>query len=461
MTKAQDFWLPIINDFNPVGEVRPEEVARFFVDRKEGDRNRSRVQRLRLDLSNSRGQAKPYKALLTGHIGSGKSSELMRLGQELADEFFVVWFDADLSLSLDKANHFDILMGMGLAAYATAEAANLKPDKRRAQKLINSLARFVEKSEEREDVSLKVSELLKQIFAITFVAGAGVLGGPPAAVVAGAFVVGANQVLKTTRLELNVRDEIVKILELPTNRQEVLGSLNQIIEEVSRKAQKPLIIITDGLDKIPSARARFLFGASTLLTEPATAMVYAAPIEFYHRLQAGQAKNLFNDFKILPNLPVHKRPPTGEHWRTDRIRNEAGLDVMRRVVAKRLEAHNKSVDEVIEPEAMDLMARMSGGVMRQLIHYFREAATSAQALDRMKIDKAIVQDVIDEHRLEMTPQLGYEHSEALRRVLQRGQLSGGQQEDVEDDLLHSVHLLSYQDDRVFWFDAHPNALPLL
>jgi hypothetical protein len=44
----------------------------------------------------------------------------------------------------------------------------------------------------------------------------------------------------------------------------------------------------------------------------------------------------------------------------------------------------------------------------------------------------------------------------------QGELSGGQRETVEDELLRSLHLLSYQDDSGHsWFDAHPNVLPLL
>jgi hypothetical protein len=58
MATTQDFWRPIINDFNPVGEIRPDEVARFFVDRKENDPQRSRVQRLKLSFLNAQGQAK-------------------------------------------------------------------------------------------------------------------------------------------------------------------------------------------------------------------------------------------------------------------------------------------------------------------------------------------------------------------------------------------------------------------
>ena len=80
-----------MNDFNPVGQVRPEDVARFFVNRNKDNPTQSPLQLLKLSFQDSIWQPRPpYKALLTGHTGSGKSSELMRLGQELANEFFVV-----------------------------------------------------------------------------------------------------------------------------------------------------------------------------------------------------------------------------------------------------------------------------------------------------------------------------------------------------------------------------------
>jgi hypothetical protein len=201
---VREFWRPIINDFRPVGLVRPEDVSRFFVDRKEDDPARSLVQLLKLSLQNSVGQPNPCKALRTGHRGSGKSSELMRLGQELAGDFFVVWFDAELTLA-EKANHFDVLLGMGLAVHAAAEATDLGPDKRLADNLVKSLARFVRKYEDRKGFSLRLDPLLKQVFAIALVAGAGVVAGPAGIVAAGAAAIGAKQVLKAIRLELNIR----------------------------------------------------------------------------------------------------------------------------------------------------------------------------------------------------------------------------------------------------------------
>ncbi len=257
----------------------------------------------------------------------------MRLGQELAGDFFVIWFDAETSLT-ETANHFDVLLGMGSAVHASAEAAGLHPDRRLAEQLTRSLAKFIRKYEERKGFTLRLDQVLQQVFAIAIGAGAVALGGPPGMLFAGAAVLPA---FKATRLELNVGDEHVRSLEMPANRQELVGALNAIIDGVQRKCQKPLLVVTDGLDKVPPARARKLFADSALLTEPACALVYAAPIEFKHRLWAGQAENLFDDFPMLPNPPVHEAPPAGDGWRQERISNPDGLKVMEAVVARRLE----------------------------------------------------------------------------------------------------------------------------
>src|SRR5262249_20351616 len=152
----------------------PEEVIRFFVDRNEGDPTRSLLQRFRLNFQNSIGQQQPYKALLTGHRGSGKSSELMRLGLALVEDFFVVWFDADSTLT-ETANHFEVLLGMGLAVHLAAEAAGLMPSRRLANDLVKSLAKFVRRYEERKGFSLRLDQVLKQVFVMALVTGAGVV----------------------------------------------------------------------------------------------------------------------------------------------------------------------------------------------------------------------------------------------------------------------------------------------
>lgn len=455
---AREFWRPIINDFNPVGRVRPEDNERFFVDRSEASPTRSMVQRLKLNLQNSVEEPTPYKALLTGHVGSGKSSELLRLGQELADDFFVVSFDAELSLATETANHFDVLLGMGIVVYAAAEATGLNPNKKLGTDFVSSFSKFVRQYEERGKFTLKLDKLIQQVSAFVFVAGA--VASAPIAIAVGALAFGVNEVIKATRLELNVDDKLVRTLELPANRQEIIGKLNAILDDVRRKAGKPLLIITDGLDKVSAERAQLLFADSVLLTEPAAALIYAAPIEFYHRLLAKLVDARFADYRMLINPPVHQRPLTGDDWRDERKADEGGISVMQSIVAKRLTARGLAVGDVITAEALRLLVRMSGGVVRELIRSFREAAISAQLLRKSQIDERLARDVIEQQRQEMAPRLNVSHREALKKVLQQAALSGGEQRGVEDELLRSLHLLSYQRGD-FWFDAHPYALTLL
>lgn len=399
--------------------IRPEDVARFFVDRQEHDPTRSVLRLLKLRLENSVGQPRPYKGLLTGHVGCGKTCELMRLGQELAQDFLVIWLDAEATLSTEKANHFDILLAMGVSAHAAARAAGLRPDRRLVDALLKSLASFVRKYEERKGFTLRLDMLLRQVFTAALVASAGAAGGPPAALAAGAAAVGANQLLRESRIDLNVRDENVRLLELPANRQEVVGALNQLLDHVRQKAGRPVLLIVDGLDKVPPPRAHLLFAETRLLAELAAALLYTTPIEFYHRLGAGTAVQVFDEHLLLPNVAVHQRPPVGPDWRQPRQPDDAGLQVGRHVVRARLEAGGRAPEDLITPVALDVLALASGGVMRELIRSFRDAATFAQLLGLSQIDEALARDVMGRRRQEAGLRLTANHREALRDVLER------------------------------------------
>ena len=383
---------------------------------------------------------------------------MIRLAQELANDFFVVWFDAESSLVTESANQFEILLGMGVAIHEAAKVAGFRPRQKLADNLVNSLPKFVKTYEERKGFSLSLDQLGKQVCAFAFIAGTGALAGPLAA---GAAAV-ATGIAAATRLELGLNDKLVKTLELPANRQAIMGALNNIIESTRKSAGKPLLVITDGLDKVSAARARQLFAESVLLAEPACALVYTAPIEFYYRLVAEQATNIFEESLLLPNPPVAKRPPTGEHWQMEREPHEEGLQVMCAVLTKRLVGREKAVADIITAEAMNTLARASGGVMRELIRLFRDATRIARLREVALIDDAIAQDVVGRKWQEITPRLNTQHREALRLVLQKGELNGGPHAATEDELLRSLYLLLYKEDQGEpWFDAYPGVLSLL
>jgi len=457
MPVSEKQWREVIGDFIPVGMPRPQDLRRIFVDRYENDPTESILVQLRAGLLSRLEQPKPYQALLTGCRGSGKSSELMRLAQEVADEFFVVWFDAETTLNDYSVNQFDVLLGIGLAAHKAAHQAGLRPPQKLAENLSKSLAKVVRKYEDRVGFTLNLNQLLKQVTALFIGAGAGAAAGPAGSALGAA----TGVMLASTKLELNVRDEFVRNLELPANRSAVIGALNEIIGWAGKRSLKPVLIIVDGLDRVSAARARLLFAESSLLSEPACALIYAAPIEFYFRIGARGANDYFTDYKILPNLPVVKRPPTGDDWRAERQDDEAAIEVMRKVVRKRLENRGLQQRAVVTDEALDVMAKMSGGVMRDLIRLFSDATTFAQALKRERIDEEVARKSVYKHRREMSGRMTVVHRNALIDVLKEGCLKDGNQTEVEDDLVKALYLLSYQSGDDAWFDAHPNLLPVL
>ena len=131
------------------------------------------------------------------------------------------------------------------------------------------------------------------------------------------------------------------------------------------------------------------------------------------------------------------------------------------MVQKRLETRGLTLEQVINPDALRLLAMTSGGVMRELMRYMQEAATSAQLLSVSHIDEDIAQRVMSRHRRGLAPRLTIRHRQALRDVLVHGALMREEREAVEDQPLRGLYVLSYEDEDGAWFDVHPNALPLL
>jgi hypothetical protein len=94
------------------------------------------------------------------------------------------------------------------------------------------------------------------------------------------------------------------------------------------------------------------------------------------------------------------------------------------VLHKRLVGREKPVEDIISPAAVDILARASGGVMRELIRLFRGAARIARQRNIPQIDETIALDAVGRQRQEIAPRLNIQHRQALQEVLKQGTLSG-------------------------------------
>lgn len=96
-----------LNILDPERPLRTdEELKDWFVARPD-----SPIDELRILLEDTN---EPQTVLFTGHRGSGKTSELAKLGQQLGDEFFIVHYSVKSILNLFDLSYVDVVLSLGL-----------------------------------------------------------------------------------------------------------------------------------------------------------------------------------------------------------------------------------------------------------------------------------------------------------------------------------------------------------
>jgi hypothetical protein len=114
LVKAQT--LPeVIRAFDPMHPLVGQELQEWYIDRPGNPLERIKIYLQGLALANE-----PVKLLFTGHVGSGKSTTLNKLAEELKRQFFIVPFDARQSLSIADLTYVDLLLGMATSLFKRA-----------------------------------------------------------------------------------------------------------------------------------------------------------------------------------------------------------------------------------------------------------------------------------------------------------------------------------------------------
>ena len=84
MTKAQNL-AEVIRYFNPQQPLRDKPLRDWYIDRPGNPLAQMRTYLQGLALHDT-----PVKILFTGHTGSGKSTALNKLAEEIKNQFFIV-----------------------------------------------------------------------------------------------------------------------------------------------------------------------------------------------------------------------------------------------------------------------------------------------------------------------------------------------------------------------------------
>jgi hypothetical protein len=359
------------------------------------------------------------RELVTGHAGSGKSTELLRLAASLREpkgtqSFHVVYLDAFEYLSQWGIRLPHIIIAL-LAALARQERDDLK-DTRSAKKLvarIKNLAGSVSKDLAKDIDSLAHIPLLTAALR-------------------------ASQELSSRFRDLAV-----------TQIQDLLRELNDLVAEVVADLHVDVVFIIDNLEKVPEQAVdgqaslhEALFIRDLPLLDIPAHLVLTYPISLNYsnvellRVFPGSNKT------TLPMVTI-RRPP-GSPERGD---DADGIAALRHLLLRRVRREVFADDEAIAH-----VIRSSGGCVRDLMRFVGELPIVAEPpFTRNHVTRA-VQDFKNDYERILA---GKPYVRYLGAIEQSGRIPDDLTPDWKREILLGLVVLEYDTDT--WFDVHPLA----
>jgi energy-coupling factor transporter ATP-binding protein EcfA2 len=376
------------------------------------------------------------KWIVCGSMGSGKSTELVHLARILENEHSVVALDVVRSLRADilinevQASEILFAIGAGAVQMAREDLGHEVPEN-----LVDALTdAFLGLL--KESKGMDPAKLLQGV--ARFTANLAVPGGSGvgAAIAAADVATGVLGGLTRSVKEGNAELERLRI------------AVDDVLDNVS--ARRKLVVLVDGLDKIDDeGRIRDLFVNSRILTMPRTSVVYTAPIDLMLGPLWDTATGVFRSER-LTNVVVNEPGLAGVKVTDETLRR--GRETMTDMVAARLRHVGLSLDDVFEEGSLDAFVTASGGLVRDLVRFVREAVLAALMNDQPRIGVSTAETVITEQRKEFEIALDTRIVTELQHVREKGEASSSEKHVRE--LFHGGYVLPYSNGRV-WYEPRP------
>ena len=413
------FWRTAYQRFKPEEPlVTPEDLESFYVPR-----DNSPVDKL---VSLLEMEDDPAKFLLAGHRGGGKTTELRRLQQKLANNYTVIWIDTQAALDRYNIGYAEVvvLIGLEIARQAIEYKWLFNNKDKLLDDLQNSLKTIVYKDKANEEDGLKLPD---------FIAKAGLI------------------------LKRGLTREVTRTLNVRPSLSDIITKVNNIIHAAEKEQQQKLVIIVDGLDRHDLATALEMF-SSPLLVELESHIIYSIPIFLRYSPNFRQPMESFQKCLDLNNPPVFE---CDENLRPTSNPNQNGRKILINVIHKRLISLGDRYKGLFNPDALELICEKSGGVMRDLVRLARTACEIGLRNRLGLIDLETAKEAVQEVRKEYN--LSDYHYPELDKIHRSGQLTttthslpGKGEFIICDELLQNKLVLGYYNSRQqSWFDINP------
>ena len=370
----------------------------------------------------------PTCQLFSGHIGCGKSTELLRLKAELeADGYHVVCFVSSEDLDMGDVDITDILFVITRKISDSLAAVGVSVQPGYFSKLFGEIKDLLQ-----TEIDLSAGAELS---------------------------VGLAKITAKTKQSANTRSLLRDRLESRTDN--IIAAINDeviqpAVEKLKAAGKEGLVVIVDNLDRIHDVQKTtkhtqseyIFFDRGEQLKALNRHMVYTIPLTL---IFANDANVLSSRFGVRPK--VLSMVPTRHR---DGRAYDKGLQLLKEMVLARafrdLDAEERlaSVDQVLqEPAMLDRLREISGGHVRNLLGFL----FSCLQKEDPPFSRETLEEVVKEATDDIMRKITQDEWDLLRRVVTAQKVAGEQEHDT---LLRGMFVFEYHDpEHGMWYDANP------
>ncbi|MEB3883616.1 ATP-binding protein [Lyngbya sp. CCY1209] len=384
----------------------------------------------------------PTCQLFTGHIGSGKSTELLRLKAELEVEgFHVVYFESSKDLDMADVDITDILLAIARQVSESIERMNIQLKPTGFKTLLQGVMNVL-----NTQIDVKGELILP---------GLDISGGSDGEF---SLALGIGQLTAKAKDSRDLRSLLRQYLEPRTNN--ILEAINQellipAVAQLQRRGKAGLVVIVDNLDRIMSSKSatgrpqpEYLFiDRGDQLNQLQCHVVYTIPLGLIFSSDLGRLTNRFgSDPKALPMVPVQFPDGNPCHPGIERLRQ---MVMVRAFPDIDTAGYAPFVPQIFDaPDTLDRLCTVSGGHVRSLLVLLY----SCLQQEDPPIPRDVLENVIRQRRHQLLLAIESEEWGLLRHVAQTKKLSGLTEYQT---LLRSLWVFEYRHNKDYWFDINP------
>jgi hypothetical protein len=374
--------------------------------------------------------------LFTGHRGSGKSTELLRLQARLEEANYVVfYFEADDDLDLNDLEYTDLLLSIARRVTSDLKTQDIDLPEDLLQSVANWFSETLYTEEQRREIN---RELAAE-------AGLGI-GLPETMPLVARLLARVTGQIKTGRA---IKTEIRHRLDPQISQ--LIGNLNLLLDaahaRIRQQGKQGLVLLIDNLDRIvlrdlgdgrTTHHALYVEHGEHLRALHCH-LVYTVPISVMYSERATAVTAIFPDYQVLPMLKVRNR---------DGSDYPPGRGYLRNILASRID-----LDALFSPQAVTHLCHISGGHPRDLMILVRYACTYAP---RDTWPRPITLDVVRRAEARLVAKYSRMIPEGHFPLLARVHLlKTVQNDDAHQLMLYNQSVLEYINDAPPWHDVHP------